>query len=159
MKVNDGSPVPVPGRSVLRLTPARAMQLLAGVGYGRIVFTRNALPAIRPVNHLVDGDDVIIRTRLAGQLGREASRPGISRTSGIVVAYEADDIDPILHVGWSVVVTGMARQVTDPERIAYYDHVLMPWVDQPMDAVIAIEPSIVSGIQLMPYNQSLEGME
>jgi hypothetical protein len=32
------------------------MSLLASVPLGRIVFTARALPAIRPVSHLVDGD-------------------------------------------------------------------------------------------------------
>src|SRR5258708_36398974 len=38
------------------------MRLLGSVSLGRIVFTARALPAIRPVCHLVDGDYVIIRT-------------------------------------------------------------------------------------------------
>jgi hypothetical protein len=32
------------------------------VSLGRIVFTARALPAVRPVCHLVDGDHVVIRT-------------------------------------------------------------------------------------------------
>ena len=38
------------------------MRLLGSVSLGRVVFTARALPAIRPVTHLVDGDHVIIRT-------------------------------------------------------------------------------------------------
>jgi hypothetical protein len=43
------------------LDRGEAMRLLASV-YGRVVFTQNALPAIRPMNHLVDEGRVIIRT-------------------------------------------------------------------------------------------------
>ncbi|MEV4128609.1 pyridoxamine 5'-phosphate oxidase family protein, partial [Nocardia sp. NPDC049707] len=50
---------------------------------------------------------------------------------------------------WSVVVTGLARPVTDPERIARYEQLLHPWVDQVTDTVIEIEPSIVTGIRLV----------
>ena len=57
------------------LDEAAAMRLLASVDYGRVVFTLAALPAIRVVNHLVDGDRIIIRTRAdRGDLGRRAIR-------------------------------------------------------------------------------------
>jgi hypothetical protein len=48
-------------RRLTELTRAQAMRLLASVPLGRIVFTHHALPAIRPVNHVIDGDDIIIR--------------------------------------------------------------------------------------------------
>jgi hypothetical protein len=47
-------------REVIELGRGEAMRLLASVGYGRVVFTRDALPAIRPVNHLVDPGRVIV---------------------------------------------------------------------------------------------------
>ncbi|MFD8980207.1 pyridoxamine 5'-phosphate oxidase family protein [Streptomyces sp. NPDC059564] len=40
--------------------------LLATVSLGRIVFTEHALPAVRPVNHCVDGEDIVIRTHGGG---------------------------------------------------------------------------------------------
>jgi uncharacterized protein len=35
-----------------------------------------------------------------------------------VVAFEVDEIDPVAHIGWSVMVTGMARELTDPGELA-----------------------------------------
>lgn len=35
---------------------------------GRIVFTRNALPAIRAVNHVIEDGETIVRTRGASVL-------------------------------------------------------------------------------------------
>ena len=49
-------------RRLEELTPHESMRLLGTVSLGRVAFTARALPAIRPVNHLIDGDDVIIRT-------------------------------------------------------------------------------------------------
>lgn len=43
---------------------SEALRLLANVDYGRVVFARDALPAIRAVNHLVDAERVIGRTPL-----------------------------------------------------------------------------------------------
>ncbi|MET7768331.1 pyridoxamine 5'-phosphate oxidase family protein [Nocardia sp. NPDC005366] len=134
-----------PGRAVHKLSRTEALRLLARTSVGRVVFTRNALPAIRPVNHLVEPDgSVIVRTRLAAPL-----TTAVRGNSGVVVAYEADEIDLDRRTGWSVVVTGVARPVTDPDLIAKYERLLRPWVDQVMDTVISIEPTIVSGIRLV----------
>jgi hypothetical protein len=77
-------------REVVELDRAEAMRLLASVPYGRVVFTQEALPAIRPVNHLVDNDRIILRTRLTAKISTAlGSRPN----PGVVVAYEADDLD------------------------------------------------------------------
>jgi len=134
-----------PGRAIVELDRATALELLATVPIGRVVFSRNALPAIRPVNHIVEEDGlVIVRTRLASRL-----TSAVRGNSGVVVAYEADEIDPHLRTGWSVVVTGLAHTVTDPTRIARYERLLHPWVDGIMDTVIEIEPAMVSGIRLV----------
>lgn len=45
-------------------------------------------------------------------------------------------------------VTGVARTVADPQRLARCDRLLHPWINSAMDTVIAIEPSIVTGIHL-----------
>lgn len=133
------------GHAVVEIDRATALDLLATVPIGRVVFSRNALPAIRPVNHLVEADGrIIVRTRLTSKL-----TSAVRSSSDVVVAYQADQIDPHLRTGWSVVVTGLARPVTDPERIARYEQLLLPWVDQVTDNVIEIEPSIVSGIRLI----------
>lgn len=116
-----------------------ALRLLGTVGLGRVVFTEHALPAIRPVNHIVDGGDIIIR-----------SHRGAALTSSVntVVAYEADEIDADEHTGWSVIVTGIARKVTDPATVARYEALLRPWVDQQMDQVLRIHPEFVTGFTL-----------
>ena len=46
---------------------------------------------------------------------------------GVVVCYEADELDPVRHTGWSVIATGMARLVRDPDAITGYQQVLEPW--------------------------------
>ncbi|MEV6325268.1 pyridoxamine 5'-phosphate oxidase family protein [Nocardia sp. NPDC051787] len=132
-------------RDVVELDRAEAMWLLESAPLGRVVFTRDALPAIRPVNHLVeDGGVIIVRTQLISRLSS-----AVRGNSPVVVAYEADDIDPVRRVGWSVVVTGLAHTITDADRIARYEQLLHPWVDKVMDTVIAIEPTIVTGIRLV----------
>ncbi len=119
-----------------------AMRLLASVDYGRVIFTLNALPAIRPVNHLVDDGLIIIRTRL-----NSAITAAVRFADRVVVAYEADRIDPPTRTGWSVVATGFAHTLTDPDQVARYEHLLHPWVNH-ADTVVAISPTMISGLRI-----------
>jgi nitroimidazol reductase NimA-like FMN-containing flavoprotein (pyridoxamine 5'-phosphate oxidase superfamily) len=125
------------------LSREEALARLGSVSLGRVVFTDRALPAIRPVNHLVDDGRVVLRSHAGAAIVAVAER-------GVVVAYEADAFDPDEHAGWSVVVTGVARLVRDPESVARYQRLLRPWVDHPMDQVIAISSDIVTGFALGP---------
>jgi hypothetical protein len=127
------------------------MRPLATVGHGRVVFTSNALPAIRPVNHLIDDGRVIVRTRLTAKVSAAVRSKA---DAGVVVAYEADDLDPQQRLGWSVVVTGLATTVSDPDQVARYEQLLHPWVNKVMDTVIAIEPEIVTGIRIVADEQA-----
>ncbi|MFF4731610.1 pyridoxamine 5'-phosphate oxidase family protein [Streptomyces mirabilis] len=120
-----------------------ALKLLAEAPLGRVVFSHQALPAIRPVNHLVEANgDIVIRTHTgAALLGRVAMSE--------VVAYEADDLDPRTRTGWSVVVTGPASPVSDPTDLARYLTVLTPWVGTEMEHVVRIKADIVTGYRLV----------
>ncbi|MFC0527661.1 pyridoxamine 5'-phosphate oxidase family protein [Phytohabitans kaempferiae] len=131
-------------RVLEQMDVADCLELLGGVSLGRVVYTEKALPAIRPVNHVLDDGAVIIRSHLGGAL---ATAVGSGR--GTVVAYEADAIDPIEHVGWSVVVTGVAHLVADSREVARYERLLRPWVEIAMDCVIRIEPRLVTGYRLV----------
>lgn len=131
-------------RGLAELPRDEALRLLASVPFGRVVFTARAMPAIRPVNHLVDSDSIIIRTSLGSALST-----GVDGT-GMVVAYEADEIDPVTRQGWSVVVVGRAVLVTDGLLIAGYRRALHPWVVGLHDEVIAIGTDVVTGYLLQP---------
>ncbi|KPI19021.1 Pyridoxamine 5'-phosphate oxidase-related protein [Actinobacteria bacterium OK074] len=133
-----------PGRRV-ELDRTEALRLLGSVSLGRIAFTRRALPTIRPVNHIVDDGAVVIRTHEGAAL---TSRTLQADGPGVVVAYEADCIDPDTHLGWSVVVTGYAHLVTDAHELARYQEMLRPWVRQTMDYAVRIRPDLVTGLLL-----------
>jgi nitroimidazol reductase NimA-like FMN-containing flavoprotein (pyridoxamine 5'-phosphate oxidase superfamily) len=131
-----------PANGAQPLHDAEAMWLLASVDYGRVVFTLKSLPAIRPVNHLLDEGLIVIRTRLTSAIST-----AMRSADGVVVAYEADSIDPQSRTGWSVVVTGRAYTLTDPEQVLGYEQLLHPWVNQ-ADTVVAIEPAIITGFRI-----------
>ncbi|GGS31486.1 pyridoxamine 5'-phosphate oxidase family protein [Streptomyces griseoviridis] len=87
------------------------LRLLAEVPVGRVVYTRQALPAVLPVNFALDADgSVVLSTSPESELVRAVD--------GVVVAFEADEFDARTRSGWSVVVTGRAALVTDPAEHA-----------------------------------------
>ncbi|MBH5333946.1 pyridoxamine 5'-phosphate oxidase family protein [Streptomyces pactum] len=143
--VDDHREVVAP-RHMAPLGRAEALRLLGSVSLGRIVFTQQALPAIRPVNHLMDGEDIIVRLHDGATL---ASLMAPTDAAGVVVAYEADVIDPRTHLGWSVVVTGYAHRILDDAELARVAARLHPWVEHPaMNAALRIRPDLVTGLRL-----------
>lgn len=148
----DSTPVPRP-RQTVELTEGECWRLLATAPLGRVVFTHRAMPAIRPVNHIVEGRTVVIRTHLGSAVASRArgDEPGDGRPPGSVVCYEADELDPVRHTGWSVIVTGLARVVTDPAATARYSAAVEPWIAGDMSAVVAIESTFISGLRLVGW--------
>ncbi|CAM5276940.1 pyridoxamine 5'-phosphate oxidase family protein [Streptomyces canus] len=119
------------------------LRMMAQVPIGRIVYTRRALPAVLPVNFTLDGDGaILLRTSAASELVRAID--------GAVVAFETDDVDAARHSGWSVVVTGTATVVTDPDergRLARTGPV--SWVPAPQEVYVRIDPELVTGRELI----------
>jgi nitroimidazol reductase NimA-like FMN-containing flavoprotein (pyridoxamine 5'-phosphate oxidase superfamily) len=125
-------------RELEHLSREECMRLMGSVPVGRIVYTRQALPAVELVNFaLVDGD-IVIRTNAEGKLA--------AATRGAVVAFEADTVDIDGHAGWSVAIVGQARAVTDGEEIRRLERVaLTSWVPGQRGHFIRISPTIVNG--------------
>lgn len=118
------------------------LRLLAGVPVGRVVYTRQALPAVLPVDFAVDPDgSVILRTAAGSDLVRAVD--------GVVVAFEADEFDARDRSGWSVVVTGRATVVSDPVA---HDRLLRTgprsWMPVHEDVFIRVAAEMVTGREL-----------
>ena len=88
----------VDGPMLEHLSRDQCMRLVGSVPVGRIVYTRQALPAVELVNFTLDDSDIIIRTDSGGKLA--------AATRGAVVAFEADSVDVTGHAGWSVTIVG-----------------------------------------------------
>ena len=122
-----------------------SLRLLGSVPMGRIVFTMDALPAIRPINHVVVDGDVMMRCHDGAAL---------LDAIGQVVAFEADQIDPESRTGWSVVVTGKAEGVDDADQAARYRLLLRPRVDLETVHVVRIRPELVTGYKLIENDEN-----
>ena len=125
------------------LTREESLRRLSTVRVGRIVFTHQALPTIRPVNHVIDRGAVILRTH-----------PGAALLSAVdtVVAYEADSVADGERIGWSVIITGVARQLRGSADIQRYEELLRPWAPDETHYVIRIHPELIIGFTLIEEN-------
>ncbi|MEU5321051.1 pyridoxamine 5'-phosphate oxidase family protein [Streptomyces sp. NPDC021056] len=131
-----------PNDGFRELDRQECLSLLARPQIGRIVHTRDALPAVLPVNFGLDHGAVVLRTAAASELARAID--------GVVVAFEADEVDAVTQSGWSVVVTGRATVVTDPAEHERLRRVgprsLAP---SPREVFVRIEPELVTGRELV----------
>lgn len=129
------------GSTLEHLSKDECMRLLASVSIGRIVYTRQALPAVELVNFALQDGDIIIRTDASGKLA--------AATRGAIVAFEADSVDPTGHTGWSVTAVGESRAVTDRKEILRLEQIeLHPWAPGNRDHFIRIPPTILNGRRL-----------
>jgi uncharacterized protein len=111
-------------------------RLLADRQLGRIGLSVGALPVVLPVNYVVDGERVVVRTGAGSKLA--------AAMRGAVVCVEIDEVDADARTGWSVLVTGVASEVTGAEAERLSD-LLDPWSPSAGEHVIAITIELVSG--------------
>jgi uncharacterized protein len=131
----------VNGTTLEHLSREECLQLVGQVPLGRIVYTRQALPAVELVNFALADGDIVIRTDASGKLA--------AATRGAVVAFEADSVDAGTQAGWSVTIVGYSRAVTDAEEIIRLEQIaLEPWAPGERDHFIRISPTIVNGRRL-----------
>lgn len=124
------------------LTPTESLRLLGSVPVGRIVFTDRALPAIQPVNFVLDDHAIVIR---AGEGSKLAAA-----IRNAVVAFQADSFDPEYRQGWSVTAVGHAQEVVDPlERNRLDALPLHPWAPGARDHLIRIPVELVHGRRIV----------
>ena len=115
------------------------LRLLASVPLGRIGFRADGEVVILPVNHAVDGQDIIFRTARGSKLAAAGDRDQ--------VAFEADGYDERTRSGWSVLVNGRAEPVLQDAQIRRLERLdLHPWataVQRPF--WVLIRPTSVTG--------------
>ena len=120
------------------LDRAECLRLLRTASLGRIAITAGALPTILPINFRVDGERILFRTGVGTKLD--------AATRGAVVAFEVDELDPMYHSGWSVVVIGVAREVEDPSDHAIYT--TPRWAPGATERLVEVSIEDISGRRL-----------
>src|SRR5688500_5007952 len=96
-------------------------------------------PVVVPVNHVLDGEDIIFRTSPHTDLGRQMIRGQ--------VAFEVDDFDEFNECGWSVLVQGTAEY--DDSDELWPDDRPRPWAEGTRNLVVRIRPRLITGRRLL----------
>ena len=121
---------------LLELDRATCLALLTSQHVGRLV-TEGPAPAIRVVNYTAFDQVVIFRSDRAPQIDAIVDTP---------VVFEADMIDQRTHSGWSVVVRGVARDVSAHlDGFGLAGAAVEPWAPGPKDRWIGITIGEVTG--------------
>jgi nucleotide-binding universal stress UspA family protein/nitroimidazol reductase NimA-like FMN-containing flavoprotein (pyridoxamine 5'-phosphate oxidase superfamily) len=113
--------------------------LLGGHSVGRLVVVHEGIPQAFPLNYVLDGRTVAVRTD-----------PGTVLDWATLghVAFEVDQIDEDAHEGWSVLVQGIGRDVTEgvdawSERLR--SRQLEPWAAGEKRHWVAVASPTITG--------------
>lgn len=124
------------------LSRDECLRLLQEESYvGRIGFIVDGRPMVLPVNYLAEGSSVVFCT---------ASGTKLSAVSGgAPVVFEVDSSRPLYHSGWSVLVRGVASEVTDPDELdSLRRGPLHSWVTPSAEHWVRISIDEISGRRL-----------
>lgn len=134
---------PGPGRAgsdpeFTELTVPECRALLSTHGVGRVAVPTVSGPVVVPVNYSVVDGAVVYRTA-----------PGTtpSQAAGCQVAFEIDRIDDAFGEGWSVLLLGRARTVTDPDDVGRLAERAFstPWAGGRREEWVRIDPLSITG--------------
>ena len=124
------------------LPRAECFRLLSSQHVGRLAFLVGDQPLVLPVNFAVVRDVVVFRTGRGSKL---------DSALGTKVAFEVDGVNAETADGWSVVVQGVAEEITHAEH--WFDEMLRrgaapTWVSGAHDHYVRIIPGVISGRRL-----------
>jgi uncharacterized protein len=119
------------------LDRAECLRLLDAGGVGRVALSGDP-PVVRPVNFVLDGVRIVIRTG-PGSLWQSAAE-------GRLASFEIDGARNVDHRGWSVIATGPLSRVEADDRTLALP--LRAWAPRGRDRFVAIEIDQLSGRRL-----------
>lgn len=127
--VADSDPTPAVStdrRGMRVLGLEECLTRLGDTALGRVGFFHDGEVTILPVNHVLDGVDVVFRTTWGSKL-QVAMEEG-------PLAFEVDGHDPVTRTGWSVLVQGRAELVYDSDdAISLERRAGNTWLPRPED--------------------------
>lgn len=147
-QVAGASAAPLWVGSLEEIPEEECLALLAGKSVGRLIVVHEDSPIAFPVNYVLDGRTIAIRTD-----------PGTKLDWGALghVAFEVDEIDEARRQGWSVIVQGVGRDITEgidtwSERLRSRE--LRPWVGGERQHWIAIASPRISGRRILTPDEA-----
>jgi len=133
-------------REMLELDRTECLRLLAAGTVGRVAVSQphRPQPVIRPVNYAFDdaSQSVVIRSGSGSKL--------FALLCAVRVVFEIDGTDPASRLGWSVIIEGLAEEITHPAELRRIEALrLEPWAPGHKGHWIRIRASRVSGRRIV----------
>lgn len=119
------------------LNDQQCSELLTATTIGRVGFVQDDSVQIIPVNYVVSGQDLLLRTAADGILHELA-------TTSATVAFEVDHHKDIGGSGWSVLMHGALTVIPDDERPAVMGRV-SPWAGEGRNVPLRFTIEHISG--------------
>jgi transcriptional regulator with XRE-family HTH domain len=121
------------------LTAKECRAHIASGGVGRFLFVEPGRgPVAIPVNYRMDGGDIVFRTGSQTSIADAVAQQQVS--------FDVDHLDDTLAEGWSVLLTGTARIITDPaEREHAAALGIQPWAGGERDVYVRLTSSQITG--------------
>lgn len=120
-------------------------RLLATRTIGRLGVNAEQYPQIFPVNYAMDREVIVVRTHAGTKL---------AAADHANVTFEVDEIDETTRTGWSVLVFGLAEEVTSAHRTELVDRTraagAQPWAPGEHGRWLRIIPQAISGRRIVP---------
>jgi hypothetical protein len=130
---------------LVELDHEECYRLLSTHEIGRLGVNAEHYPLIFPVNYAVEHGVIVIRTH-AGTKLRAAGHANVT--------FEVDDIDRRSRTGWSVLVRGLAEEVTSDHRAELVARTeatgVRPWAPGDHGRWMRIIPQAISGRRIVP---------
>jgi nitroimidazol reductase NimA-like FMN-containing flavoprotein (pyridoxamine 5'-phosphate oxidase superfamily) len=127
------------------LSDEACYQLLATQQIGRLGVNAEHYPLIFPVNYALDHGVIVIRTDTGTKL---------AAADHANVTFEVDHIDQQTRSGWSVLVRGLAEEVTSEHRTELVERTkasgVEPWAPGDRGHWIRLIPQDISGRRIVP---------
>ncbi len=130
---------------LVELDRDQCLRLLAEANLGRLAVNAPGWPpVIRPVNYVFDESSQSVVFRSA-----QGSKFSALVQSG-EAAFEIDGIEPVGHTGWSVIVVGVAEEITNAAEVQRLEHLgLRPWAPGDKPHWLRIRTTVVSGRRIV----------
>jgi len=129
------------------LDEAECLRLISPGGIGRLAYMGRYGLTVLPVNYKLHAGAIMFRTAQDSPTGEDL-QTGIAHAE-YSVAFEIDEIDPVAHEGWSVLIHGPAHHMTtDDERAEVEESGVEPWPGGAKEQAIRITPDRIAGRRL-----------
>lgn len=130
------------------------LALLSTVAVGRVAWAASSgVVVVLPVNFLLDAETIVFSTGPGDKLA--AVRAGKPLT------FEVDDVERATRTGWSVLVTGTADIVEDPDQIRRIEQHLDTWAPGPCRSFVRLPVQQITGrfLPLRPGGVTVERVD